>query len=237
MPGVQGRGTAVRKWRRVGDHRTSALSTTSQKVRVQFAWSSRVPIAIVQECWLPHTTVPCGEDRGTAVMSWVQYDLPHSSIPPLPKANLAGKRLQTGHDRSLRSGLYHAVPAAKLPAARCFRGGMTLRERSLSPLTPPRQVPCPIHCRHFAKTAPTEASASLWTSSRTTNTSSKAIFAKVNYSKTYALMMSSLVCVVTHRMLVEGRRPHLHQGTSLKYRKFIFHRAFIDSWWLINSLQ
>jgi len=162
-------------------------------------------------------------------MSWVQHDLPHYSIPPLTKMNLAGTRLQTGHDRSLRSSLNHAVPAAKLPAARCFRGGVTLRDRSLSPLTPPWQVPCPIHRQHFAKTVPTEASASLCTSSRTTNTSSKAIFAKVNYSKTNALMMSSLVCVVTHHILVEERRPHLRQGTSLKIRKFIFHRAFIDS--------
>jgi len=162
-------------------------------------------------------------------MSWVQHDLPHYSIPPLPKVNLAGTRLQTGHDRSLRSGLNHAVPAAKLPAARCFKEGVTLRERSLSPLTPPRQVPCTIHCQHFTKTPPTEASASLCTSSRTTNTSSKAIFAKVNYSKTNALMMSSLVCVVTHRTLVGERRPHLNQNTSLKSRKFSFHRAFIDS--------
>lgn len=173
--------------------------------------------------------MPCGEERGTAVLSWVQHDLPHYSIPPLPKVNLAGTRLQTGHDRSLRSGLNHAVPAAKLPADRCFRGRVTLRERSLSPLTLPRQVPCRIHRQHFAKTAPTEASASLCTSSRTTNTSSKAIFAKVNYSKTNSLMMSSLVCVVMNRMTVEERRPHLHLGTSLKSRKFIFHWALIDS--------
>jgi hypothetical protein len=162
-------------------------------------------------------------------MSWVQHDLPHYSIPPLPKVNLAGTGLQTGHDRSLRSGLNHAVFAAKLPVARCFSGGVTLRERSLSPLTPLRQVPCPIHLQHFAKTAPTEASASLCTSSRTTNTYSKAIFAKVNYSKTNALMVSSLLCGVTDRMLAEERRPHLHQGASLKSRKFIFHRAFIDT--------
>jgi hypothetical protein len=30
-------------------------------------------------------------------------------------------------------------------------------------------------------------------------------------------------------MTVEKRIPHLQQGTSLKSRKFIFHRAFIDS--------
>ena len=169
---------AARKWRRVEDHRTSAPSTTSQKVWVLFPWSYRVPIGIVQECWPPHTTVPCGEDRGTAVMTWLQHDLSHYSIPPLPKVNLAGTRLQTGHDRSLRRGLNHAVPAAKLPVASCFRGGVTLRERSLSPLKPPRQVPCPIHRQHFAKTAPTEASASLCTLSRTINTSSKAFLRK-----------------------------------------------------------
>jgi hypothetical protein len=83
-------------------------------------------------------------------MCWVQHDLPHYSNPPLPKVNLAGTRLQTGHDRSLRRGRNHAVPAAKLPTARCFRGRATLRERSLSPLTPPLHVPCPIPRQHFA---------------------------------------------------------------------------------------
>jgi hypothetical protein len=150
--------------------------------------------------------VPRGEDRCTAIVSWVQHDLPHYSIPPLPKVNLAGTWFQTGHDRSLRSGLNHAVPAAKLHAARCFRGGVTLCDRSLSPLAPPRQIPCPIHRQHFAKTAPTDASASLCTSSRATSTSAKAIFAKVNYSKTKALMMSSLVCVVNASYAYVGRR-------------------------------
>ena len=87
-------------------------------------------------------TVASGKDRGIAVMCWVQH--------VLPKVNLAGTRLQAGHDRSLRRVLNHTVPAAKLPVARCFRTGVTLRERSLFPLTQPRQVPCPVHRQNFA---------------------------------------------------------------------------------------
>jgi len=151
-------------------------------------------------------------------MSWLQHDLPHYSIPPLPKVNLAGTRLQTGHDRSLRRGLNHAVPAAKLPVVRCFRGGVTLRERSLSSLTPPRLVPRLIHRQHFAKTAPIEASASLCTLSRTTNTPSKAIcesklFQNKCTDDVFACLCCYTACVGRRAKTIsaQGRKPEISQ--------------------------
>jgi hypothetical protein len=161
---------------------------------------------------------------GATRRGFPHHVLPHHSDPPPPQvlANLAGTRLQTGRDRSLRRGLNHAVPAATLPAARCFRGGVTPRGRSLSQLIlPPRQVPSQYTASALPKQHRPKRRRLLCPSGRATSTSSETIFSKGNHSKTNLLLRYSLFCFVTQRMLVEQRRPHTHRGGSLKSRKFI----------------